>query len=108
MVSALEVLAAALQAGEGVGGVLEGIAEHLAFRKGLAGAAALVGQGKARELEFPEMALGFAEAAEGPLGIDEDVNEGALGGGLGLGGRGGTGWRGRRGPRGLRADDLGL
>ncbi len=34
-----------------------------------------------RELVLPEMGFGFAEAAEGPLGIDEDVDKGAPSGG---------------------------
>jgi hypothetical protein len=29
-----------------------------------------------RELLFPGMGFGFVEAAEGPLGIDEDVDKG--------------------------------
>ncbi len=60
-----------------------------------------------RELVFPEMARGFAEAAEGPLGIDEDVDEGALGGGLGRVDEEVLGGQGVEGGEVFATDDLG-
>jgi hypothetical protein len=74
VVGALDALAAAFEAGEGLRGTLEGSAEHFVR----------VTVCDTRELVFPEMGFGFAETAEQPLGIDEDIDEGSLGGGLGL------------------------
>ncbi|MGO9255050.1 MAG: hypothetical protein ACLQU1_01920, partial [Bryobacteraceae bacterium] len=85
VVDALEAVAAALEAGEGLLAAFEGAAEDLVFGDGVI---PVVGLGvllaDVSEIVFPELGFGLAEAAEGPLGIDEDVDEGALGGGLGL------------------------
>jgi hypothetical protein len=74
VVGALDAVAAALEAGEALRGTLEGSAEHFVR----------VTVCDTRELVFPEVGFDFAEAAEQPLGIDEDIDEGALDGGLGL------------------------
>ncbi|MGO9258696.1 MAG: hypothetical protein ACLQU1_20600, partial [Bryobacteraceae bacterium] len=85
VVGALEALAAALQAGEGLLAAFEGAAEDLVFGDHPGEHQVLQpGQPHGSEIVFPELSFGLAEAAEGPLGIDEDVDEGALGGGLGL------------------------
>jgi hypothetical protein len=98
MVSALDALAAALQAGEALRGTLEGSAEHFVR----------VTVRDTRELVFPEMGLGFAETAEQPLGIDEDIDKGALGGGLGLVVEEVLGGQGVEGRGVFATDDLGF
>jgi len=99
-VGALDGIAAALEAGEGLLAAFEGVAVGLLFRNG---AALEVG-----EFGFPELGLGFAEAAEEPLGIDEDIEQGALGGGLGLEFGEVVAGEGGQGGGVLAADDLGL
>jgi len=69
VVGALDAVAAALEAGEALRGTLEGSAEHFVR----------VTVCDTRELVFPEVGFDFAEAAEQPLGVDEDIDEGALG-----------------------------
>jgi len=107
VVGALEGIAAAFEAGEGLAGVLEGFAEET-VGEGFMGAPAVVVVGDFEELGFPKLGFGLAQAAEGPFGIDEDIDEGTLGGGLGavivevLSGERGEG------IGVLAADDLGL
>ena len=109
MVGALEALAAALQAGEGLLAAFEGAAEDLVFGDGVVpvvGLGVLLADGS--EIVFPELGFGLAEAAEGPLGIDEDVDEGALGGGLGLVVEEVLGGQGVEGGGVFATDDLGF
>ena len=82
VVGAMEGIAAAFEAGEGLAGVLEGFAEET-VGEGFMGAPAVVVVGDFEELGFPKLGFGLAQAAEGPFGIDEDIDEGTLGGGLG-------------------------
>jgi hypothetical protein len=98
MEGALEALAAALQAGEGLLGADEGDAEDSVFGTFV----------EIRQVVFPEVGFGLAEAAEEPLGIDEDVDEGALGGGLGLVVEEVLGGQGVEGRGVFATDDLGL
>ena len=83
MPGALEHLATALEAGEGGLRIIVGFAQQLVLGHGTA-FPALVAVFVFGELALPELGFGFAEAAEEPLGIDEHVDQGALGGGLGL------------------------
>ena len=83
VVGALEDVAAALEADEGGLAIVEGVAEDLVVGHRLAevGFFAALDVG---EFPFPEVGFDAAEAAEGPLAIDQDVEEGALFGGLGV------------------------
>ena len=84
MISALRIIAPAFEADEGVGDLVVGPAEHLVFREWGAGMDAGVRLDHVGGQVIPELGLGFAQAPKAPLGIDEDIDEGALGGGLGL------------------------
>jgi hypothetical protein len=88
VVDALEALAAALQASEGPLAAGEGRAEELVVRGGVVPTEGLVLAADVSEIIFPDPGFGLAEAAEGPLGIDEELDEGGPrghpGGGLGL------------------------
>jgi hypothetical protein len=108
VVGALEAFAAALQAAESLRKALEGFAENLVFGIGLVGVPAVVKVCEVGEPVFPEVGFGFAETAEQPLGIDEDVDEGALGGGLGLVVEEVLSGQGVEGRGVFATDDLGL
>jgi hypothetical protein len=69
VVGALDAVAAALQAGEGLLGVLEGSAEHFVW----------VTVCDTLELVLPEVGFGLAEAAKHPLGIEEEIQGRSVG-----------------------------
>jgi hypothetical protein len=101
LVIALGGVDAVLEAGEDFAGiVIEGAAEGEEVFGG-AGFAPL-------HVLAPELGFGAAEAAEGPLGIDEDVDEGALLGGIGVEAGVVTGGEGIEGGGVLVADDFGF
>jgi hypothetical protein len=81
-VGALEGVAAALDAGQGLLGTNVGSPLNAFVRHGIVGMPVVPGPLAALdfiELVVPELGFGFAEAAEQPLGVDEDIDEGALG-----------------------------
>jgi hypothetical protein len=82
VIGAMEIVAAAFEPGKRLAGVLEGLAEETVLER-LMGAKVIVVLGDLEELGFPELGFGLAKPAEGPLGIDEHIDEGALLGGLG-------------------------
>lgn len=74
MVGALGGIDAALEAGKGVGGMAESVAEGAFFSKPVPTLGV-------EEFRLPELGLDFAEAAEEPVGMDEGIDELALFGG---------------------------